>query len=248
MNQIYQSLLNRKSVRIFEEKEIPLNIKEAVLNAAFQAPTAGNQMLYSIIDITDPVVKEKLADYCDHQTFITKAPLVLVFLADTRRWQDMYIEAGLEPRDPGAGDILLAIEDTMIAAQNSVVAAESFGLGSVYIGDSIENVELMTELLNLDEFVIPISVVVYGYPTQQQKDRKKPIRFDQKYIVHENSYRRLSSDELRNSLKDMGQLDQLTYEEYMKRFYDRKFGSDFAKEMTRSSEIYLSHFIKNKSI
>lgn len=46
-----------------------------------QAPTAGNQMLYTILQITDQNLKERLAETCDHQPFIAKAPLVLVFLA-----------------------------------------------------------------------------------------------------------------------------------------------------------------------
>ncbi len=243
MNEIYQSLCNRKSVRIFEDKKISADIKEAIFNAAFQAPTAGNQMLYSIINITDEKLKADLAASCDHQTFITTAPLVCVFVADTQRWFDYYIEAGLNPRKPGSGDILLAIEDTMIAAQNTVVAAQSFGLGSVYIGDILENIEDVRKLLNLSEKMIPISMLVYGYPTQHQIDRKKPKRFDKKYIVHENTYQQLSSNDLRESLSELGELNQIGFDEYVKRFYNRKYGSDFAVEMTRSADLYLKPFI-----
>ena len=79
MNVIYESLLDRRSVRAYEEKSVEDPIKTAILNAAFQAPTAGNQMLYSIIDVTDQQLKEKLAKTCDNQPFIAKAPLVFVF-------------------------------------------------------------------------------------------------------------------------------------------------------------------------
>lgn len=243
MNPIYQSLCDRKSVRIFEDKKIDRKIKDALFNAALQAPTAGNQILYSIIDITDEKLKAALAESCDHQTFITTAPMVCVFVADTRRWYDHYIEAGISPRKPGSGDILLAIEDTMIAAQNTVVAAHSFGLGSVYIGDIIENIEHVRELLNLDEFLIPISMLVYGYPTQQQLDRIKPKRFDKQYIVHENQYRRLSSNEQREMFKEHIGVNEIGFDEYIKRFYNRKYGSDFAKEMTRSSDLYIKPFL-----
>lgn len=244
MNPLYQSLLKRKSVRIFEDKPIHPDIKEALLNAAFHAPTAGNQMLYSIIDVSDQTLKNKLSETCDHQAFIAKAPLVFVFLADTQRWYDAYLEAGIDARKPGVGDILLAIEDTMIAAQNMVIAAESFSLGSCYIGDILENAEEHIKLLNLSDYVIPIGMLVIGYPIQQQKDRIKPTRFDAQYIVHENSYRQLSSKELRDMFKKQGSLNQLDFEEFIHRFYDRKYGSDFAQEMTRSSEVYLKKFIK----
>ena len=65
-----------------------------ILKATFRAPTAGNMMLYSIIDISDQALKEKLAETCDHQPFIAKAPLVLLFLADYQRWYDYYIYSG----------------------------------------------------------------------------------------------------------------------------------------------------------
>ena len=56
MNETMQVLMNRKSVRVFEDKEIAPEIKEAILAAAMRAPTAGNMMLYSIIDVTDPAI------------------------------------------------------------------------------------------------------------------------------------------------------------------------------------------------
>ena len=118
-NPILQSLYARKSVRVFEEKTIPAGMKQAILEAAAQAPSAGCQQLYTILDITDPALKAALADSCDHQPFIAKAPLVLVFCADCRKWYDAYKEAGCTPRTPGVGDLMLAVTDTAIAAQNA---------------------------------------------------------------------------------------------------------------------------------
>ena len=56
-NPILQSLFDRKSVRVYEEKPIPAEMKQAILEAAAQAPSAGCQQLYTILDITDPVVE-----------------------------------------------------------------------------------------------------------------------------------------------------------------------------------------------
>lgn len=85
-NTILSALTARKSVRVFTDEAVTAEERAAILNAAFQAPTAGNQQLYTILDITDTALKATLADLCDHQPFIAKAPLVLVFLADCRRW------------------------------------------------------------------------------------------------------------------------------------------------------------------
>ena len=169
-NEVLQALSARKSVRVYTDEPVTEAERNAILQAAFQAPTAGNQQLYTILNITDPALKARLADLCDHQPFIAKAPLVLVFLADCRRWLQAYKAAGIEDvRTPGVGDLLLAMADTCIAAQNAVVAAESLGIGSCYIGDVIENAEQMREALCLPEYVVPACMLVFGRPTDQQK-------------------------------------------------------------------------------
>lgn len=244
MNPIIESIKTRKSTRQFENKEITNDIKSAILEAAFQAPTAGNQMLYAIIDVTDQTLKNQLAKTCDNQPFIAEAPLVLIFLADTRRWYDAYVEAELEVRNPGMGDLFLAIQDAVIAAQNVVVAAESFGIGSCYIGDILENVEVHRELLKLDEYTVPISMLVMGYPTESQINRTKPNRFDRKYIVHENRYRRLSGEELRAMHEAQADRPDYNFDQAVQAFGKRKYMSDFSLEMTRSSEIYVKAFMK----
>ena len=165
-NEVLQALSARKSVRVYTDEPVTEAERNAILQAAFQAPTAGNQQLYTILNITDPALKARLADLCDHQPFIAKAPLVLVFLADCRRWLQAYKAAGIEDvRTPGVGDLLLAMADTCIAAQNAVVAAESLGIGSCYIGDVIENAEQMREALHMPEYVVPACMLVFGRPT-----------------------------------------------------------------------------------
>ena len=190
-------LNRRKSIRAFESRPVDADIRSALLEAAFQAPTAGNQMLYTILDITDEPVKRQLADLCDHQPFIATAPVVYVFLADGHRWLETYRTAGIHARPLGPGDALLAMADAVIAAQNLVVAAESLGLGSCYIGDVLENREQVRALLGFPEDVFPAAMLVLGWPTERQKERRKPARFDGRYIVFENAYRTLTQDELR---------------------------------------------------
>lgn len=66
MNDVIKQLKKRTSVRVFEDKKIDINIKDEIIRSAFEAPTAGNMMLYSIIDITDQELKSKLAVICDN--------------------------------------------------------------------------------------------------------------------------------------------------------------------------------------
>ena len=77
-----------------------------ILTAATQAPTAGNQQLYTIIDVTDRELKKKLAVTCDNQPFIAEADMVLIFVADCQKWYEGFKDVGAEPRNPGVGDLM----------------------------------------------------------------------------------------------------------------------------------------------
>jgi len=235
-NEVIKQLQERKSVRIFDERIVLQSVKNELISSAFEAPTAGNMMLYTIIDVTDQEIKNQLSVLCDHQPFIAKAPIVLIFLADYEKWYDTYVAAGLSPRKPKSGDLLLSCADALVAAQNTVTAAHSLGLGSCYIGDILENCEQVRKLLHLPEYVVPAAMVVYGYPTEQQLNRKKPTRFDKGYIVHTNMYRRMQSDELLNMYSEQGNKESIGD------FCDRKYRSDFALEMNRSTAEYLKSF------
>ncbi len=229
-NETMNVLLNRKSVRVFEQTPIPGDVKQAILDAAMRAPTAGNSMMYSIIDATDQELKDKLAVSCDGQKFIATAPLVLVFCADYHRWMRKYKQAGCEDvRKPELSDLILAANDTIIAAHAACVAAESFGVGSCYIGDIIERWEDQQAMMNLPEHVAPVCMLVFGYPTEQQKKRPQPSRFPQKMIVFENQYRELEEEELTEYMSDAKAVA----------FCKRKYLSDFSLEMVRSmKEMY----------
>jgi nitroreductase len=249
MNQMMELLLNRKSVRVYEEREIDEGVKEKILAAALRAPTAGNMMLYSIIEVKEQGAKDKLVRTCDNQPFIAKAPLVLLFLADYQRWYDYFRASGVEQlcsqkggvmRKPKEGDLLLACCDALVAAQTAVIAAESLGIGSCYIGDIMENYEQHKELFGLPKYVFPISLVCFGYPTRQQQERELTRRFDQRYIVFEDRYRRLPRDDFEEMYRERqeqvfaGRKEVKGTQNIGQMMYVHKFDSDFAREMNRS--------------
>ncbi|MFH1219056.1 MAG: nitroreductase family protein [Candidatus Eisenbacteria bacterium] len=269
MNQVMQVLLNRKSVRAYEERPISEEAKAEILRATLRSPTAGNMMLYSIIDVKDQAAKDTLAKTCDNQPFIAKAPLVLLFLADYQRWWDYFAVSGVEAlaegkgevlRRPQEGDLMIACCDALIAAQTAVIAAESLGIGSCYIGDIMENYETHQELFKLPPYALPICLICFGYPTKQQQERPLTPRFGEKFIVFENKYRRLSKSEFAEMYRDRearmaaaGGEDSGVHglapgaaagavpaaANVGQQMYLRKFNADFTKELTRSVQAML---------
>ena len=79
MNEMLQQLKDRKSVRVYEDRPVEPEVKQAIMASAIQAPSAGNMALVTILDITDPEKKAALAKSCDNQPFIATAPMVLIF-------------------------------------------------------------------------------------------------------------------------------------------------------------------------
>lgn len=234
MNEVLNQLYARKSVRVYDQRPIAPEVKRAVLEAAIQAPSAGNMALYTILDITDQALKDALAKSCDNQSFIAKAPMVLIFCADYRRWFDVFCQYVEQVRKPDMGDLFLAEADAIIAAQNAVVAAHSLGLGSCYIGDIIENFEYHRELLKLPNYVVPAAMLCFGYPTQQQLERPKPPRHPVEALVHENGYDMEKSSEMAQLLALQQDKSGEALANYINKFCQRKWNSAFSQEMSRS--------------
>ncbi len=256
MNPTLELIHNRSSLRIYADRPLGVEDKDAILQAAFRAPTAGGMMLYSILEIEDQALKERLAITCDNQPFIAKAPYVLVFLADYQRWFDYYLHSQVEDRcqelgktfrTPQEGDLILACCDALIAAQTAVIAAESLGIGSCYIGDILENYEIHQELLGLPQYTLPVTMLCFGYPPENYTPRLRK-RFEPRYIVHQNTYRRFSAEELEHMFDVFGGQAVTPSDANLGALnpgqanYFRKFIADFSIEMSRSVQAMIKNW------
>lgn len=241
--------------------------KDAIIQSALRAPTAGNLLAYSIINIVDQEVKDKLALLCDNQAFIAQAPFALVFVADYQKWIDAFEatscgrfnekrneattqEGGNEASDasqaivPGEGSFMLAVNDALIAAQNAVIAAESLGIGSCYIGDVMEQGPQIAELLKLPQHTFPAAFVVFGRP-------RKPLKPTEHFCtgaVMTDAYERPTREELAARIQDMtlwAPPSRMSKEcqTYPESVYVRKFNSSFMKEMDSSVRWWLDRFL-----
>jgi len=257
---LIDQLCQRRSVRSFLPDPIPDETKNMILQAMRRAPTAGNQTLYSVIQVADQTKKQELAESCDHQPFIAEAPWVLVFLADVQRMNDFFEASGTadlvargiaRPASPAEGDLLLACCDALIAAQTAVIAAESLGIGTCYIGDILENYEHVRDLLSLPRYTLPITLITFGYPTEQQKKRPMTGRMPLDKFVFTDEYRRIDPSELPdlyayNEVRVQREAGNPRYlpgaENLGQHTYLRKFSSDFMREMRRSVKKMLEYW------
>jgi len=255
INETLKIIENRRTIRAYSKKKLSQKEIDTIIRGAIRAPTAGNMMMYSILQITELEMKEKLVKTCDNQPHIAKAPLVLIFLADMQRWWDYFSiskvpelceEIGEIFQTPQESDLLLASCDALIAAQNAVITAESLGIGSCYIGDIMENYEIHREIFNLSRWVFPIAMVCFGYPKGDKEKIPLTSRFPQKFIHFKNRYKRLNKQELNEMFQNT---ERKIVEKNAKNIgqdvYLRKTGADFSKEMRRSVKAAINHWLSD---
>lgn len=175
MNPVLACIEERSTTRAFSDEPVTPEERHAILHAASRAPSAGAMMFYSMISVDDPALRRRVCNVCDDQHFMYKAPFWLLFVVDNRKWLDLYqhVDCYGDPslaqfpeharHKPGLGELLLGCEDAMCAAQTAVIAAESLGIGSCYIGDVIEHGEQLADALNLPPATVPLALLVFGH-------------------------------------------------------------------------------------
>ena len=197
-----QLMGQRMSLRRYAPEPIRPEHLDAIVNSTLRAPTAGNMMLYSVVQVEDQTKKDRLAETCNH-VFIAGAPLVLLFLADMQRIYDFYRafdvleycrENDLPFQTPQASSLMTSCCDALIAAQTSVLAAESLGIGSCYLGDIMGRCEEHQKLFQLPRWTFPIALVCYGYYPQDMK-RRLNSRFERQFLWFQDTYQRLSREQ-----------------------------------------------------
>jgi nitroreductase len=182
------TLLSHRSVRAYRPDPLPSGTLELLIAAAQSAASSANLQAFSVVAVQEPARKARLAALCRDQKHIHEAPLFLVWLADLSRLKRVSESVG---SDAKALDFLecflLAVIDATLAAQNAVVAAESLGLGTVYIGALRNQPELVSAELALPPHVLPVFGLVVGYPDPARPAAVKP-RLPVEAVLHREQY------------------------------------------------------------
>jgi len=199
-NETVRLLLERASCRSFSGKKVPDEVLRLVLQAGIHAPTAGNLQPFSIIKIEEAETKEKIAELCSNQSFIGEAPVLLLFCIDwhrNERWAEL--ESAPFTATSAFRHFWTSFQDVIICAQNICTAADSVGLGSVYIGSVLECFRELHDLLRLPRGVFPVVLLCLGYPKTKPVPQKK-LSVD--VVVHSEGYRELTDQELLGAFRD----------------------------------------------
>ena len=181
-------LLSHRSVRGFKADALPAGTLETLVAAAQSAATSSNLQTWSVVAVDDPAVRAELAAIAGNQKHIEQCPIFLVFLADVSRNQRLAAEAGTELAGmPFLESFLVAAIDAALAAQNAVVAAESLGLSTVYIGALRNDVQRVAGLLGLPGGAAPVFGLCVGHALPGREGEVKP-RLPQDAVLHRERY------------------------------------------------------------
>jgi nitroreductase len=166
MNPIIELLQAHRSIRKFQDREIPRPLLETLIRAGQCAATSNHIQAYTVIRVTDRDNRARMAELAGGQQHIIEAAEFLVFCADLKRPTEAAERAGAEVIRGMTEQLLVATIDTALMAQNVAVAAESVGLGLCYVGGIRNHPEAVADLLKLPEHVYPVFGMSLGYPAQ----------------------------------------------------------------------------------
>ncbi len=188
LNETTAMLLRHRSVRAYRDEPLPAGTLETLVAAAQSAATSSNLQAWSVVAVEEPEHKRHVAVLAGDQGQVHECPLFLVWLADLARLERVADQRGIAHDGLDYLEMfIVAAVDATLAAQNAVVAAESLGLGTVYIG-AVRNKPLdMAAALRLPPRVFPLFGVCIGWPDEARPASVKP-RLPQRAVLHRDYY------------------------------------------------------------
>lgn len=207
MNDVIKLQLNHKSIRKFKDEQLSKEVIETLVNVARHTATSNFMQSYSIVCLSSQEKKQKLAEICN-QPYVAEASHVFIFVADQYRNRQIAVENRQETSVLHNMDrFMVAMTDAVLAAQNVNLAAESLGLGTVFLGSILNDNNKTSELLELPELTFAVLGLAIGY--KDQEPQLKP-RLPQDIMFFEESYQ--TFDNYVEALKD--------YDDVVTTYYD----------------------------
>lgn len=186
-------LAGHRSIRRFAAESIPDALLETLIRAGQGAASSSFIQAYSVIRVTRAEVREVIARAAGNQPWVEQAPELLVFCADLARVDGACIRQGLGPLEGWSEHGLSAVIDCALMAQGVMVAAESVGLGGVFIGGIRNDPQVVVDLLNLPQWVMPVFGMCLGWPDESPEVKpRQPLGL----VLHQDRYQMPSAEAL----------------------------------------------------
>ena len=154
---LMEAIQGRRSIRAYDSKPVEKEKIEAVLEAARLAPSARNRQKWRFIVVTDPLIKEKMLDACNNQSFLKQAPAIIV-------------ACGQEPGFMSCGQPVETI-DVSIAFSFIILKAYEEGLGTCWLGNF--NKDKVKSVLEIPDDVSVVAITPLGYPAESPGARPR---------------------------------------------------------------------------
>jgi|SRR5450830_367775 len=209
-NPVLETLFAHRSVRDFLPDALPAGTLELLVAAAQSAPSSSNLQVWSAIAVTEPERKARLAALVGNQKQVREAPLFVAWLVDLSRLKRLAAARGREIEGADYLDtFLMGVIDAALAAQNAVTAAESLGLGTVYIGALRNQAEAVATELGIapGDGVYAVFGLCVGVPDPARPAAVKP-RLPQASVLYREQYTPAPVEE-----------EVAAYDEVMRAFY-----------------------------
>ncbi|GAA3705614.1 oxygen-insensitive NADPH nitroreductase [Oceanisphaera sediminis] len=187
MSAAIEVMRHHRSIRKFTEQALNDEQREAIMASAQAASSSSFLQASTVIRVTDPELRARVMALCGNQAYIGSAAEFWVFCADFHR----HLQWVPEAKTGFAEQLLIGAIDTALMGQNALTAAESLGLGGVFIGAVRNQPHELCDLLALPKGVIPLFGLCLGYPDQNPEpkprlptslifcDNRYPAQFDE---------------------------------------------------------------------
>lgn len=183
-----ETILSHRSIRKFTDQPISEETFDRLIDAARRASSSNNLQCVTVIRVTEPAIRRTLWE-ASGMTYVTECAEFLVFCIDFHKHHQLDPHAQLDWAEVS----IIGAVDTGIMAQNVLLAAESLGLGGVYIGALRNSIETVAKALNLPKFCVPLMGMCLGYPAQ---DPDLKPRLPRSLMCYENGYQPLDENAL----------------------------------------------------
>ena len=158
------SILNRRSCRAFTDEEIPPDLLDTLLAVAFSAPSKSDLQQACVIHVADRDKHRRIAEMNTATRWVAEAPLFLVWCGDSRRIRRLAEWRGNAFANDHLDAFMNAAVDAGICMQTFIVAAESVGLGCCPVSQIRDNVQAVSDELELPRHVFPVAGLAVGWP------------------------------------------------------------------------------------